>query len=954
MTFKSNPNNTPTPQPSPGTRVHPLPAVKALQSAAKLICENPVSPLPDLSRIIVLVPQARLIRSTRDAIQKHAEHLGFPAILLPKILTLPGLLEELAPETGASVVGEEQRQLMLMDAIRRHPRLYGKGSPWSLAENLLQLFDQLTLHHISLPNSVDELITMLASAYSLTKENPGLLSEARMVHTLSQAWHEQLSAENKLDRASFYLQQLSTSITAIPEKHTIYMMGYHSWLPAEYEWMESIASRVPFFLLTADTPENAQIDSTSYLAFLHACYAPHHTPLKARTNALTKQYKHSPLHNRIYIQSLPDLEHEVLAISIRVQTAIHAGKRNIAVVTEDRRLARRLRAVLERDKIELHDSTGWALSTTRAATIVENWLECIENDFPHLALLDLLKSPALTAQDDLPQLKAVYRLEQDIVLRRNIAGGLQRYLRALDHPSCGLDPDSQATIKVLLQKLENSAKQLSRFVHQKTTITALVDALLDSLEQLKVADFLSQDPAGELILNLLTRMRCANEQHSIKLNWLEFRTWFARLLEKNYFSPPALQKHRIQLLNLEQSELQQFEMLIIAGADEHHLPNISFESPFFNDAVRAALQLLGQTQKLKNQYDLFYALLQNSDSVLITWQHEQAGEPVAPSPWVELLLHFHQQAFNHSLNDPALLESVREALSESTSTTPEVPVLPNQMPTPAISTDMIPTEISVSGHQRLINCPYLFFTNDILQLKPFDEIRPTLEKSDYGSRVHKCLEAFHAGAKNLPGPFKEVTNQNNRDTAIALLKSISVKVFTRDIEDNFQHRSWLKRWLVFIPQYIDWQIEREATWQITAAEQQHSTQLDADITLHGRVDRIEQANKKTAVIDYKTGGIPHIESIFNGEDVQLSSYALILDHVYEVSYLGLDGNRGIDARAKVEGEALESLSIAIKNRLEYTLAQIKSGAALPALADESVCKYCNSAGICRRRLWNNG
>ncbi len=72
---------------------------------------------------------------------------------------------------------------------------------------------------------------------------------------------------------------------------------------------------------------------------------------------------------------------------------LQAGKREIAVVAQDRVAARRLRALLERAQVVVADETGWKLSTTRAASAIAAWFELVASRGETPALLDVLKSP---------------------------------------------------------------------------------------------------------------------------------------------------------------------------------------------------------------------------------------------------------------------------------------------------------------------------------------------------------------------------------------------------------------------------------------------------------------------------------------------------------------------------------------------------------------------------------
>jgi ATP-dependent helicase/nuclease subunit B len=138
---------------------------------------------------------------------------------------------------------------------------------------------------------------------------------------------------------------------------------------------------------------------------------------------------------------------------------------------------------------------------------------------------------------------------------------------------------------------------------------------------------------------------------------------------------------------------------------------------------------------------------------------------------------------------------------------------------------LLPDRISVSAHRHLIDCPYKFFATSGLQLRPREEIREAFEKAEYGQLVHRALELFHKGNDAWPGPFTGPVTAANRLQAIALLEQISDSIFSRELEDNFEHRAWLRRWRVLIPGYIDWQIQHQVEWRFSDAELDGSVEL---------------------------------------------------------------------------------------------------------------------------------
>ena len=350
-------------------------------------------------------------------------------------------------------------------------------------------------------------------------------------------------------------------------------------------------------------------------------------------------------------------------------------------------------------------------------------------------------------------------------------------------------------------------------------------------------------------------------------------------------------------------------------------------------------------------------MLQSSAEILLTCKHEENGEPVPLSPWVETLQTFHGLTRQDSIRNNLLPQLLQLDTSVFLCDTDELPDIPEQ-PQPSIPAAAIPSRMSASAHQRLIDCPYKYFASDGVGLKPPDEIREELQKSDYGERVHLILNAFHSQVKNLPRPFTSRLSESNRDEAIEHLTALSTAVFKQDMEDNTLHRSWLHRWKQHIPAYVDWQIKQERLWTINKTEQQCETRLDGgSLMLYGRLDRIDVENDhktKQSIIDYKTGSMARQADVDNGEDVQLATYALLTRDIGSVLYLSLDESNGaVKAKASLECENLDSLTHDVRDRLLKTIDLMQQGQALPAWGDEHTCSYCDFVGLCRKKVWEN-
>jgi ATP-dependent helicase/nuclease subunit B len=949
--------------------------------ASRLLQDNRAQ-LPRLDTVIVLLPDMEAAVRLRRMLLQQATVLGFDALLGPRINTLHGWLNEQAFAPEHEVVNDYQRVLMLVDALRQHRGLFGDGNLWALADSLLQLFDELTLNQIELPEDLPHFTARIAAGYGLEGSHPAALDrEARLVHTLWHAWHQQLHARHLIDQNTRYLLQLSHSLQQ-PPSQPLYLAGFPAMRNAERRWLQGMLQagnitlllhgeggtepthsyhpRTPLFTLckALQQPLPQKQESGLVNRLFDNIYHPDEetAPLRERAQRFSTAHPESPLSN-IKIFHADGDEQEARAVELQVRRWLLAGHRQIGIVSENRRLARRVRALLERATISLHDASGWALSTTSAAATLEHWLRCIEEDFSHRAMLDLLKSPFIFAAEEREaHLTAVYRLEQDIVLHENIGNGLARYLSQTRFRQHRLPADLAGGLDgvvTLLERLSEAVRPLLPLLEGEHPTSHYIDTLLESLNPLGLAEGLVADAAGMHLLDTLQQMQRAVQGEEQPLTWLEFRGWLGRTLEQSHFRL-ASQGHAVTLMGLGQSQLQRFDALIIAGMEREYLPGSPATSPFFNDAVRRELQLPSSEEQLAERFFHFRRLLESTPHLLFTLRHQQDGEDILPSPWLESLRSFHLLAYNDTLEDEELARLLNSADSQVVDRRAPLPSA-SHPPAPALPPALLPQRYSASAYQQLMNCPYQFYAARGLHLAPSEAIREALEKSDYGERVHRILQAFHGEVAGLPGPFARRLDAQSRHSAQVMLEQISRAVFAVDLEDNFLHRGWLQRWLEKIPDYLDWQLAREEVAQVDTVEADLRTEGFAPhLELQGRLDRIDRQQNGMALLDYKTGGMACEAEVLSGEAIQLPFYTLLARHlqlpVTQVEYLALDGNK-LGSKVVLRDEALEQLSDGIGERLKQLQTAMASGQGLPAWGDESICGYCPMEGLCRRAAW---
>jgi ATP-dependent helicase/nuclease subunit B len=941
--------------------------VDPLLALADRLLHRHADRLPDLSSCVILFPRASACPRFQRVLLDMAARRNLTSLFPPATAALEEWLLRYIPP-GGRVLGDTAREALFFDALQQHPELRHRFGTWPLIDSLLRLFDELALEHCPLPDDPEQFRRLVAEGYGPGSERLAPLGdEAALVYSLWRAWRTQLDESAQLDRPMRLLDALARSVAELPPLTPLYVAGFVTPSRAELNWFLRLAGRhqLTFLIQGQPTPATSahpDIPVTKCLrAFrfvpepslpgtltqlLNRAYATHDANLLARAREQSQAAPNSPARTRLRLFEAADAEEEARSIALQLRRWRLAGKSNLGIVTNDRRLARRVRALLERAGIGIQDGAGWALSTTSAATALARWIECLEEDFHHEALLDLLRSPFVSlglerADHD----AAVDWLERRVILPGNIHHGLRAYRAAADHPGT----------REILDRIEEAARPLAGVsANRRRPGREYCRALSETLERLGLLPAYAHDDAGHEIIDTLDELETAFSAAQVDMHWTEFVRWLQRTLERRRFQP-RLRGDGIELMSFAESRLYHFDALIIGGANAEHLPGSGSAPPLFNDGVRGRLGL----PPAENTYNaLFYdfrRLLEAGTEVVVTFRREHRGETLAPSPWVECLRAFHELAYNDRLDDPRLRELVHH---------PETMVTAHDAlrPGPLFSAEAvlpptrIPEKFFAAAHQSLIDCPFQFLARYGLGLPPPKEMREEMEGSDYGERVHRILEAFHAGVPALPGPWIKPLTSQTLPEARELMRAITDAVFAPDLNRSRLTQTWIYRWLGIADEYLDWQRHRAATWQVHQVEarmERNHEHNGTRVTVAGRIDRVDtDSSGRLSLIDYKTGALPKAHEVSSGEAVQLPAYALLpAQPVAEVRYLGL-GRDGLSDRPRLDGDELETLVDRTRTRLLHLKTALDQSVPLPANGDDTACSRCHYMGLCRRQFWH--
>ena len=859
--------------------------------------------LPDLRGATILLPNYHAARPLAQALGT----ISRSPLLLPRMVTLGDWAQSVVLD--APVITDSQRSALLYQQLRRQ-KWFEQADLWSMTQELLKLFDELTHSLAALPDDAEVFAAAVQQAYQ-ARQNSTLQLEARLVFEL---WHA-MQAGNELDAARAY--QLRLAKLAALAQQPLFVLRTSGWNALEQRFLDEYAERAG---VTVFDPRNEEAIS-SRARFIRTALSADDT-LDLRTKA-TQLHDTPPLGDTLRFFAATSLEQEARAAAMQVRLWLAEGKRDIAIVAQDRVVARRMRALLERAEVLVADETGWTFATLSVSTVLDRWLTALQSDFYHHDLLDLLKSPFIFADMAGSERKAaVYQLEQ-LLRKQGVVAGLEKFVALAGHETVLHRP---------LARLRQAAALLDQ--SKQRTLADWLAALRASLRVLAIDTGLQPDDAGMQLLQALETWQQELAGDAGRYRFAEWRRWLAQQLDTQTYLDSGIDSP-VRFTHLAATRWRVFDAVLLLGCDVDHLPSVADGGRWFNDAVRGSLDLPTRSTHAARQRDDLLALLMLNDCVLVTWQRDRNGEQGLLSAYLEMLRDLHDLAYGDDLGE----RNLHEYLAAEEARSVDLPL--SVQPAPGVAQEAVPTSVSISAYNSLVACPYQFYARHILRLNPLDEVPEAIEKRDYGERVHDILRRFHERYPSVSGlPVDELE---------AALRQISEQVFADLLEQDYAARAWLARWFASLPAYLDWQAENEAQgWRYAGAESAFDWQLEG-VRLRGRIDRLDAREEEKRVLDYKTQGDQVLRNklLEPGEDVQLACYAYAHEAA-DAAFVSIENGKVKLVEPRHDVPQLAQLNA---ERLVQVMESIRGGAGLPANGIDQACIYCEMRGVCRKGEW---
>lgn len=557
---------------------------------------------------------------------------------------------------------------------------------------------------------------------------------------------------------------------------------------------------------------------------------------------------------------------EAGVVALMLRHALEEEGRTAALVTPDRRLARRVVAELSRWDIKIDDSAGQPVSDTPRGEFLRLLLRAVSDGLAPVALLGLLKHPFAAAGMPASAFRRLAREVEIAVLRGprpapGIAG-----LRALAHQE-GAPVRRLATMADALERCLGPLLEAVNGGRQQPLGT-LIEAHLAAAEALATTDSeagaarLWRGEDGEALANTVSDIsRAADAMGDV--DGPDFAPLFEAMLSGIVVRPRYGRHPRLQIWGPLEARLLHADLIVLAGLNEGIWPPDPGNDPWMSRPMRARFGLPAPERRVGlAAHDFAQALAAPRVALVRTTKAE--GAPTVPSRWLTRLDTVLEAARRGEALAPSKpWRALYHALARPARYERAAP------PAPRPPLEARPRRLSVTRIETWMRDPYAIYAERILGLRALDPLEANPGAAERGIFVHDALDAF---VRDTPGELPP--------DALDRLHRCGEAAFGAALARPSMRAFWWPRFLRIARWFLDRETERRRLIARSATEVKGRIDLEGPagpFTLTATADRIDRINAGGSVIvDYKTGLPPSDRQVEMGYAPQLPLEAAIL------------------------------------------------------------------------------
>ena len=550
--------------------------------------------------------------------------------------------------------------------------------------------------------------------------------------------------------------------------------------------------------------------------------------------------------NNINIVSAKNQDEEAKIVSLITREQLAKGVQGIVIQTKSVRLATKIESFLKFWNIAVDNLISISYKGDQARMLflmTAHYLNLVENDY--LLLLDILKSKfcRFNDRDELKEFELGYL--RKCLFRKEISNYFKDLEKSKRKNFLFL-LELEQTITVARKELKTGRKTLCKYFQIHSEIFNLLKK-----------DFEDRD-FEELLLS--TKKSLEMFKHDSCLKFSSYIKILEKLLHANLLPTNTIPNCPVRILQTFEMRNIQHEMLIFAGLNEGIFPSTNLDHGYFQPYTRVASKLKSFDTELGfMEYDFVNSCFNRKVVLSYSESLDNKNARSSKCRWLEKILICKKEKQRSELYTNKYRNWMQELQHKN---------YKKDIEYVNIDISLRPKEIYVSGIEKLISNPYVYYAKYILKLESLEDIARQSVKKEFGVILHNVLSKI--SLKDFSN-FEEYANKFN-------------SVFLAKIKKRHIPFKIVKLWSTRLENIINnvYQYIHKSNISTAFNEVSGKTYLELnnrEICVSCRADTIQLTKKNNLkILDYKAGQIPTITEVNQGIYPQPAIEKLILSN----------------------------------------------------------------------------
>lgn len=494
-------------------------------------------------------------------------------------------------------------------------------------------------------------------------------------------------------------------------------------------------------------------------------------------------------------------------------------------------------------------------------------------------------------------------------------------------------PESQLTSSVTFSNGVNKKISLQEFI-------LFLKNLLDGL-QVKITNEEVKKVFNEILDSFISHTKIFGEKY---YGFIDICLMFKNILARTNFKK-EYSNNGVQILGILDTRGLYAKYIFFGGLCDGNYPLKPKQEMILPNRVRKEFGLMYFERRINMQKLHFYRLIESSEiDTFLSYPMQEKDRVMLPSNFLpQIINNVKHQHFN--LKDMHFNEEEKQRhnggfVGKEFEGFKKIEFInPDEMKKIIGKFYGEDKYISVTGLDKYIKCPFIFYVEDVLKILPFEEPTYELDNVTFGKIVHLIMkDTFKEEEKNIDNIKKNIYISLDN-----ILNKERLKPFWKDFvknKINFIVDNIIKEEIKLINTFPSiLYLERYVKAEI----------IPAKLKLKGKIDRVDINGDNFLVIDYKTGGgiSGFITDTNKLRSLQLALYAkMVMAENQKLNLGGLCVYNLKEGRIKfIKQEKLNNLIKDVIKKAEEVVDNIRN--ANFTKIEEKNCWRCRYKGVCK-------